>query len=335
MSERFVPTDEDGGLILATVLPGSEHELGDQRLSWNELRAQGDDRVLWVHLDRTRERAQQWLRTEASLEPFVVDALLAEETRPTFQMIGDGLLVILRGVNMHPGAEPDEFIALRMWFDRTRVITLRHYRFQTIVELRQRAQRQSAPATPGAFLAAVAHGLATRMGPSVQNLQDMLDEVEDAMIAETGDGRESRRSLSDIRRQAISIRRYVVPQRDALRELTSQQIALLTSPDVTLLRLAAEQVARVADALEELRDRAAVNQDEIRARHEARVGRTVYLLTLVAALALPLSLLTGLLGINVGGIPLADSAYGFTIICVIMVVIAVVEIVVLRRLRWL
>lgn len=335
MTERFAPTDEDGGLILATVLPGSEQELGDHRLLWDDLRDQGDDRVLWVHLDRTRERAQQWLRHEAGLEPPVVDALLAEETRPTFQAIGDGLLVILRGVNMNPGAEPDEFIALRMWFDRSRVITLRQYRFQTIVELRQRAQRQSAPSTPGAFLAAVAHGLAVNMGASVQNLEDMLDEVEDAMIAETGDGRESRRILSDIRRQAISIRRFVVPQRDALRALTSQQIGLLSASDTTLLRFAAEQVARVADALEELRDRAAVNQDEIRARHEARVGQTVYLLTLVAAVALPLSLLTGLLGINVGGIPLADSSSGFVVICVIMVVLALVEIVILRRLRWL
>jgi zinc transporter len=312
-----------------------EHELGDQRLTWDDLRDPGDDRVLWVHLDRTRERAQRWLRNEAGLEPHVVDALLAEETRPTFQAIGDGLLVILRGVNMNPGAEPDEFIALRMWFDQTRVITLRQHRFQTIIELRQQAQRQSAPSKPGAFLAAVAHGLATRMGASVQNLEDMLDEVEDAMIAETGDGRESRGTLSEIRRQAISIRRFVVPQRDALRELTLQQIGLLTASDTTLLRFAAEQVARVADALEELRDRAAVNQEEIRARHEARIGRTIYLLTLIAAIALPLSLLTGLLGINVGGIPLADSASGFVIICAIMVTIAVAEIVILRRLRWL
>jgi zinc transporter len=84
-----------------------------------------------------------------------------------------------------------------------------------------------------------------------------------------------------------------------------------------------------------MRDRAAVTQDELRARHEARVGRTVYLLTVVATVALPLSLITGLLGINVGGIPLAESPLGFAIVCAVLVALAALELALFKSLRLL
>jgi zinc transporter len=203
------------------------------------------------------------------------------------------------------------------------------------MELRVRAQRSEAPAAPGAFLAAVAHGLAMRMGPSAHNLEEMLDDIDEAML-DAADVDPSRRSaLSTIRRQAISLRRFLVPQREALRELAASPSPLLTPHDVAEIRLATDQVTRVSEALEDIRDRAAVTQDELRARHEARVGRTLYLLTIVATVALPLGLMTGLLGINVGGIPLADSPLGFAIVSVALISIAVLEVVLLRVLRWI
>jgi zinc transporter len=54
------------------------------------------------------EDARQWLRNSAGLEELVADALLTEETRPRAMTIDDGVLLALRGINMNPGAEPDD-----------------------------------------------------------------------------------------------------------------------------------------------------------------------------------------------------------------------------------
>jgi zinc transporter len=327
-SPAFQPIDADGGLIYATHLPGAG------RLDWSSL-TPAEGSAVWVHLDRTKDHAQTWLRTEAGLDPLASHSLLAEETRPRVQTFGEGCVVILRGVNLNEGAEPDELIAIRMWVEPTRVITLRQFRFGTVAELRQRADEGNAPSTPGALLAAIAMGLSSRLDPVVTNLQTLLDEIEEAMIGREADRSEWRGQLAEIRRQAISIRRYLAPQRDALLSLTIEPPALLAKRDVSELRIAAEHVARVVDALEETRDRAAVTQDELRARHEARLSRTLYLLTIVATVALPLGLLTGLLGINVGGIPLAGSHWGFVIVCVLLVIIAAAEIAIFKAMRWL
>lgn len=335
----FVPFDEAGGLVLATRLPGSAEEFGPDRRAWDRLGPEVAGRPLWVHLDRTREHAQRWLREESGLDSLAVESLLAEETRPRAEAFGAGeaagLLVILRGINLNPGAEPDELISIRMWVDAGRVITLRQFRFRTIAELRERAQRGRAPATPGGFLVAVARGLTEHLGASVGNLEEMLDGIEEAMLTRETDEPDWRSQLATIRRHAIAYRRYLVPQREALSALAVGDSSLLSNRDRAELRSISEQTVRVTEALEEIRDRAAVTQEELRARHEARVGRTVYLLTIVATVMLPLGFLTGLLGINVGGLPLAGSPWGFAIVCVVLAGLAALQVVWFRKKRWL
>jgi zinc transporter len=55
----------------------------------------------------------------------------------------------------------------------------------------------------------------------------------------------------------------------------------------------------------------------------------------VAAVLLPPSLITGLLGINVGGMPGADNPWSFWLVILVLVILAIVEVVILRRLRWI
>lgn len=331
----FTPFDAEAGLILATRLPGEPGDFDDRRRGWHDLVFPDTPPPLWVHLDRTKTRAQAWLREASGLDPIVVESLLAEETRPRSQQFGDGLLVILRGINLNPGAEPDELIAIRMWLEPTRIITLRQFRFKTIATLRVRAQEGTAPTTAGGLLAFVANELVANMAPSITNLEEMLDDIEEAMLERDADDDRWRQQLANIRRQAISYRRHLVPQRDAMANLVLQPHAILAPRDQAELRVAMEHCARVADALEEIRDRAAVTQEELRARHEARIGRTVYLLTLVAAIALPLGIFTGLLGINVGGIPMAGSKWGFAVACLIMATIVAGLIALFKKMRWL
>lgn len=333
--ESFVPFDEAGGLVFATALPGSAADFGAARRTWADLGAASAGGPVWVHLNRTCEHAQRWLRGEAGLDPIVADSLLAEETRPQSQRIGGGLLVILRGVNMNPGAEPDELIAIRMWVEPQRIITLRQFRFATIAQLRQRAMNGEAPATTGSLLASIALGLALRMGPTVENLESIVDDIEQQMLESDSDDAGKRSQLAEVRRQAITYRRYLVPQRDALMSLSLLDSPVLSEHDRLELRVAAERVARVTESLEETRDRAAVTQEEMRARHEVRMGRTLYLLTIIATVALPLGLLTGLLGINVGGIPLAESKYGFVMVCTLMSLVAIAELLAFRKMKWL
>jgi Mg2+ and Co2+ transporter CorA len=74
--------------------------------------------VLWLHLDVSDEASQAWLHNESGLEPVIVDVLLADETRPRSFSTDRGLLVVLRGVNTNPGADPEDMVSIRVWIEK-------------------------------------------------------------------------------------------------------------------------------------------------------------------------------------------------------------------------
>ena len=144
-----------------------------------------------------------------------------------------------------------------------------------------------------------------------------------------------RLGLVEVRRMAAVLRRYIAPQRDALVRLIQFEESWLDGRVEGRLREAIDQVTRLTEGLEELRERAAVVQDELMNRSSQRMERTMYLLTLVASVMLPLGFVTGLLGVNVAGIPGAETSWAFWAVCGLMAALVLVEVWLLRRLKWL
>jgi zinc transporter len=95
------------------------------------------DGVLWVHLDYAGHFATQWLAEESGIDPIIVEALTAEETRPRSVVHKGGLLLILRGVNLNPGSDPEDMVSIRFWIDANRIVTLRHRHVMAIDDLRR------------------------------------------------------------------------------------------------------------------------------------------------------------------------------------------------------
>jgi len=71
---------------------------------------------------------------------------------------------------------------------------------------------------------------------------------------------------------------------------------------------------RFIEDLDAIRERSQVVQDELQNLLADQLNKRTYLLAIVAAIFLPLSFLTGLLGINVAGIPGAENPWAFAIV---------------------
>jgi zinc transporter len=317
----------DDGLLNAYVL---DSKGGARPLAWDDVLAwKPAEGVLWVHLDRSESRAKTWLELDSDVGPVVVSALLAEETRPRCLTLPAGLLIILRGVNLNPGADAEDMVSLRMWLSSRRVITVRRRRLVAVQDVRDDLEMGNGPATEGGVLVAVAGHLVDRIGPVVHELDEKLDHIE----VETLDSgsQELRPQLAQLRREVIALRRHIAPQRDALASLCTTPTELLRDADRMLLREIGDRVARYVEDLDALRERATVTNDELGTRLAETMNRRMYVLSLVAAVFLPLGLLTGLLGINVGGIPGTDNQWGFSMVTLFLIAIGAVGVWWLRR----
>lgn len=311
-----------------------DDEGGGTRVDWDGVRGhRPGDGVLWVHLQRDVDGSKNWLATESGLDEILVHALLSDESRPRCEAYGDGLLLSLRGVNLNPNAEPDDMIALAIWVDADRVITVRRRRIMAVEAVRKAIEAGHAPATTGDLVAEIAEGLVERMGPVIADLDDQVDGLEESILADEVDG--VRLKLSALRRTAISLRRYIAPQREAMARLATQQMGWLSDMNRRRLREVVDRILRYVEDLDAARERAQIAQDELTNRATEQINRNMYILSIVAAVFLPLGLLTGYLGINVGGIPGEKWPWAFTAVGLLLVVLAAFEVWLFRRLKWL
>ncbi len=304
-------------------------------LSWDEARRlPGDrERPLWLHLQRDAAATREWLERESSLDPILCDALLSAESRPRCEPYGDGLLVMLRGVNLNPGADPEDMVGLALYTDGRRVITVRRRRIMAVDAVRQSLEGGSGPKNAGEMLAMIADGLVERMGPVIAELEDEVDDLEDSIVAGRTEG--VRLAIAELRRTAIRLRRYIAPQRDAMARLLVQQQDWLGPAEFRLLREVGDAILRHVEDLDAARERAQIAQDELTHRISEQINRNMYLLSVIAAIFLPLGLVTGYLGINVGGIPGAEWKYAFVAVGATLVGIAALQLWLFRRMRWI
>lgn len=327
-------TKNHDGLLYACFLDG--HGSG-RTCSWDDVRAfdtkNPDAEVLWAHLDRRHETTRQYILKEAGLPTTSAQAMITEDTRPRADWHGSNAMIILRGVNMNPGSQPDDMISIRMWVEPKRIITLRYPRFQTISDIRQAIDEGTGPTSPGSFLASVSAGLADYIEQVVNNLQDQVDLVEETAL--TDESSQPRNVLLGLRQQIVTLRRYLGPQRDALRQITTHATSWITEDERLELVETTDRTTRYVEDLEALRERAALIYDEMTSRLSDRMNQTMYLLSMVATIFLPLGLLTGLLGINVGGMPGTNSPMAFWCVCVILVGLTVFGVLYVKWRKWL
>jgi zinc transporter len=319
------------GLIAAYILDGNG---GGQRVGWKEIQEWTPTAgLLWVHLKFEDPEAQRWIREESQLEDVVGDALLADESRPRITSFNDGVLVALRGVNLNPGADPEDMVSLRIWAEKNRIITTRRRKLMSVADLCSAVDRGKGPRTSGEFLEDVADRLMVRMGGVIGELEDKAAELEEAVL--TAKSHELRPMLASIRRDAINLRRYMAPQREAIARLQSEKISWLAEEDRVRLRETYDRLTRYIEDLDAARERAAVTQEELISRLSEQMDNRMYVLSIVAAIFLPLGFLTGLLGINVGGIPGSEYKAAFFVFCLLLVALVVIEVIIFKKKKWM
>ncbi|MBP5856894.1 zinc transporter ZntB [Marivibrio halodurans] len=316
MREQVV---EEGWLLFALALDGAGGAEVLDEAALRRLWREPDDRPLWVHLRRDMPEAQAWLRDESGFDELLCDRLLAEETRPGAEPVEDWLSANLRGVNLNPGAEPEDMVSLRLCCGPRRLVTLRLKTLRAVQDVRTRLEAGRGPRTTIEILHAVADRLAERMHGVVMNLEEEVDGLEVDLEEDSPTHLAVRRhQLSDVRRRAAQLRRFIAPQREALALAAESDLDWLKEGMRRRLRDVRERTGRVLDDLDGVRERASVGFDEAVALQGERMNRTMYTLAIVAGVFLPLGFITGLLGINVGGMPGVENGDAFWIVCALL-----------------
>ena len=287
--------------------------------------------LVWVHVDALQADSRQVLES-LELAPHMVNALLAEDTRPRITEVGDDALLILRGVNLNENADPEDMVSLRMWVSKRLIVTARRRPLKAVLDVRARLEGGKGPKDAGELVNALTAGLFERMAPVLAALDEATDDVEEAVNMDADIS--LREQVVDIRRKAIIFRRYMAPQRDAISQLRMADFSWLTEEHKRHTQENLNHIMRYVEDLDAIRERAQIVKDELAAVLADRLNRNMYVLSVIAAVFLPLGFLTGLFGINIGGMPGVESPSAFSIFSAILTVLVILQIWIFKKLKW-
>ena len=270
------------------------------------------EQSLWHHLDLNDPDSIEWLEKQANLDPIVINALTVIETRPRSFSHKDGMVIVLRGVNMNPGNDAEDMISIRLWVESNRIISARFKPILSVADITNDFSEIQGPRNVGEFLTLLVDKLADRIGDFVNVIEDELGVAEDSL--DDFEANELRSKLGSLRRQIAKVRRYLAPQRDALDRLNNISTTLLGDRDRQRLREESDRVSRYLEDLDLARERCVVLQEAFLSQMAQQQNTRMYVLSIITAVFLPLSFLTGLLGMNIGGLPGIENPNSFAMV---------------------
>lgn len=300
-------------LLFGRVLDGKG---GGRPVDWEsaqDWRPQAPDELLWVHLCRTQPGIREWLQYGLDISEATAQLLTSDDTRPRAFREGDALVATLRGINFNPGAEPEDMVSLQLWCDGARLITLRRLPLQTPRETLADIDAGRGPADAGALVTALTKQLINHMNNAIVDMNDEIDRLEEVEFV-TRNREVVMAQTAAIRRNCLALQRHMGPQHGALEAISREAPEWFEDHDRRQIADSIDRLRRYLLDIDISKESAAVLMDELRALALARSEQTNQRLTLVASVFLPLGFVTGLFGINVGGMPMAEldgAPYGF------------------------
>jgi zinc transporter len=298
LSVEFHPRDSRG-LIWGYRLDGLEPLSLDHSHELHE-------GPLWYHFNVADGRARKWLTEEADLPSQALAVMLDPHPRVRMQMLPQGLVGILADLHHDFRGDPEGFGELRFFVDERRVISARRHPLKTVDDLHRNLQREHTQRSPAEWVEALVSLLTHNFGESVRELIDRVDTLEDEIVGGKST-QEQRSTLAGIRRLLVRFRRHVNSNKQALQRL---RVDGHDKHHAQTNRQSIEQLEGVSQDLDLVHERVRLLQEEVAGLLAEATNRNLYVLSIVTTALLPATLITGIWGMNVGGLPWQDDGYG-------------------------
>lgn len=294
--------------------------------------ANDSNAVSWHHLKYSDKTARSWIKNRKELSEQARLSLLNSETRPRAQVSEDELLLCLRGINFNEDEQPEDMISIRLWMNSNTVITSSNKGSQSIRNIKTDLDKNQGPKNAEQLLLALIENLASLTDQFVDKIDQKIDTAEDHI--QESNLTEFNPQMNQLRRQIANIRRYLMPQKEAIDKLYRQKSNLFTDSFYEQIYVYADKFIQLIENLDLMRERALMLQELFMANISHQQNSRLYLLAIISAIFLPLTFLSGLFGMNVAGMPGLENKLSFWVIILFSVGLTTVLLIWFKKNRW-
>jgi zinc transporter len=264
---------------------------------------------LWLHVNLSHSSCEKWLKRHAGLSSLFHETL-HEGTRSTrIEYVDDSLIAVINDVLFDFAYDASDISTLYLHVGPRLVVSARGKPLRSVDRLRAAVKRGLVLESPVDLLVHLLRDQADVLTQIVRDIADKVDGVEDRLLANRPE--RNRASLGAWRRLLVRLQRLMAPEPAALFRLLNRPPVWVPERDLLDLRQSTEEFSTVLQETASLQERIKLLQEEIASQINEQTNRSLFVLTVVSVLVLPINIISGLFGMNVGGIPLAGAGDGF------------------------
>jgi zinc transporter len=263
----------------------------------------------WLHINLADQRCRAWLGTLSGIPKPDLDFLQSSDDAQQLAATDESVRGTLFDTIYTFDGKSEDFGFLRFVMTERMLVTGRRQAMHSAEMVRRQIEAGRRFATPVDLMRALVDEIANGIDTIVDGLAGEIDAIEDALLKDRME--DERKRLGRVRLMTVRIHRRLNGLRSLFRRMSGDHASAMAE---RLRRDAGHFVQRFDEIdhdVVELRDRARLLQDEITIKLAEQTNRNLHILSVVTALLLPPTLVTGLFGMNVEGLPFAGSPYGF------------------------
>nr|WP_295768895.1 transporter [Rhodoferax sp.] len=277
----------------------------------------GGTGFVWLHFNLAHSATEKWLRDNLQLSDVFHESLKVGSQSTRVELDDDMLVAVVNDVHYDFAFEPTDISTMWLSVGPRLVVSARLQPLRSIDRLRDAVKKGAPLRSSVDLLVHLMHDQGDVLVSIVRTTTTGVDEIEDNLLS--GRLEKKRANLGALRRLLVRLQRLLAPEPAALFRLLKLPPDWMDAEDVEDLRQSTEEFNVALSDMAALQERIKLLQEEIAGRVAEANNRSLYVLTIVTVLALPINIIAGLLGMNVGGIPLAASPHGFWIVVAIII----------------
>jgi len=257
--------------------------------------------VVWLHFNASHAGARRWLSQQSAIPSEFVQLIESHSARIHLTALPEGLVGVIADLAYGDELDPSETVTVWVFACAGLLVTARNHAAKTADRLRQTARVHLAATSGLSLLAHLFEAQVELLRDWISVAAHELDHAEDQILI--GNVTRQRESIGRTRRLAMHLRRHFGPLRAALHRLLSQPPERRGGIELESWRAVLEDLSFTVDEASNVYERAKLLQEELASRLAEATSRNLFLLTVATIVFLPMTLLSGIFGMNVNGVP--------------------------------
>jgi magnesium transporter len=291
---------------------------------------------VWVDITSPTPEEARILTDVFHFHDLAIEDALTEIHHPKVESYGHYLYLILHGIDFRESEHCFKTQDVDFFLGEQYLVTIHPGHSRSLTDMRNVCQRndRALGEGPAALLHRIVDAMVDHYRPEIDKLNDRLDKLEEEIFEQPNAN--LARQILNFKSDISSLRRVVLPQRDAIARLSRREFPLISESMAYRFRDVHDHLVRLTDEAMFFQDRVTSLLDAHLSMVSNRLNSVMKVLTIIATIFMPLTVLTGMWGMNVPlpHLPGGEAAQ-FWWIAALMLAMSGVMLWYFRKQRWI